>query len=148
MDKLEKILEKIKQEGDYKKFTHKGLLCEIVRNGDMGNLCGYVYIPKYSKLCNFEEHELPVRPHGGVTFTSMTDDGFKVGFDCAHSGDLVPRMVMLERKIGMSPLGGQDIYRDMKYVEKEVRQMADDIFDADSTIGIQIREDKIDDIVD
>ncbi len=142
--KFEKILEKIKQEGDYKKFTHKGLVCEIKRNGDIGNLCGYVVIPKHSIFYGVPDHELPVSPHGGVTFSKLTKDGegYIIGFDCGHSGDFIPSFI--KHNFGFNG----DVYRDMEYVEDQVRKMAEDIFNADSEIGMKIRDGKINDIVD
>jgi hypothetical protein len=146
MANIDKILEKVKQEGDYKKFIHRGLFCEIRRNGDLGNLCGYVTIPMYSKLLEgslLEEGAIDniVSPHGGVTFNNVSKNGdYIIGFDCGHSGDLIPGMAKFS-----SFTNG--VYRDMEYVENEVRQMANDIADADKTIEIQFREDKIDDII-
>lgn len=75
---LEAIIE---NEGDFRAFSYKGFDCSIVRS-DLGYLCGYVSVhDSYkSKIDNLD-------CHGGITYK----DDDRIGFDCAHSFDYVPR---------------------------------------------------------
>lgn len=54
--------------------------------------CGYVRIPEDHKFYGKDVNELEnlLTVHGGVTFAGALDgmDGFYVGFDCAHLGDM------------------------------------------------------------
>lgn len=54
--------------------------------------CGYVRIPENHKLYGMDYNDLDdiLNVHGGVTFAGALDgmDGFYVGFDCAHLGDM------------------------------------------------------------
>ncbi len=52
-----------------------------------GHLCGYVKIPESHPYYGDKDVNLEV--HGGLTFNSMEEEHW-VGFDCAHSGDMVP----------------------------------------------------------
>jgi len=68
---------------------------------DHGHRCGYVQIPAghpwhgehYDNLNN-------IAVHGGVTFSGprMNEDGWWIGFDCAHSGDF-PDLDMVHREM-------------------------------------------------
>ena len=128
----------IKQEGDNRDFTHKGLQCHIERHRTLKHLCGYVGISKnhplyqrgYSEnLCSHSgcyEHSVGsiFEVHGGLTFANeaywqKTKDGlWYFGFDCGHAGDLV---------CGADVFGGAfegDIYRNINYVEEECKSLA------------------------
>lgn len=54
--------------------------------------CGYVRLPEDHKFYGKKYGEIDgcVNVHGGVTFAGALDgmDGFYVGFDCAHLGDM------------------------------------------------------------
>lgn len=54
--------------------------------------CGYVRLPEDHKFYGKDVNELEnlLTVHGGVTFAGALDgmDGFYVGFDCAHLGDM------------------------------------------------------------
>ena len=115
-----KLMELIEQEGDYKKFNHKGIKCEIKRQETMRHLCGYVYIPQ--DIQNYTEEDLDLYAHGGVTYHAVKDGYVVVGFDCAHGGDLVPEMFFRSGSV----LGK---YRDMKYVEEILMNMVDYVVD-------------------
>lgn len=59
-----------------------GLHCQVIRNLEMGHLCGYVLV---QKGLNFE-----TEPYGGVTYgwDSKVHAGMCwVGFDCCHFPD-------------------------------------------------------------
>lgn len=90
-----------------KKFEAHGFECAVLRNGFMGHLCGYVNLPKehpwygmpYSKI---ERLDNCPAVHGGITYSesrlpcSESEDGWWLGFDCAHAGDYVPYMPSIE----------------------------------------------------
>lgn len=79
--------------------------------------------------------------HGGLTFAGFcqeTDDESKhichvpgpgeparvwwLGFDCAHSGDLMPKHLKWERERGFR--GYEDSYKSIAYVRNQVRKLA------------------------
>lgn len=66
--------------------------------------------------------DLAVRCHGGLTYAgngwgAMQDGSWWLGFDCAHSGDLVPNY---------SHFGG-DVYRNEAYVRASIEKLCGDI---------------------
>ena len=67
-----------------------GLSCRL-RRQSMGHWCGYVQV----RQMNEEEMERvgEIRIHGGVTYC----DGQLVGWDAAHQGDYVPRLLFGRR---------------------------------------------------
>jgi hypothetical protein len=100
--------------------------------GPMGSLCGYVRIPDShpwfdkgygSSFCGHDgcyEHTPAaiIDVHGGLTFAGRPigiEAGHWFGFDCSHSGDLVPGANFL-------PLG--DVWRDEMYVEQNCSDLA------------------------
>jgi len=112
----------IKSEGDYYEWTNT-LKCFIQRN-PMNAWCGYTIIPKSFPI-DFEQ-EININCHGGITYQSINIDGdLVVGFDCAHHGDLVPKLLELEGIL----INDKDIsvYRDKQYVIDEVNSMVEQI---------------------
>lgn len=67
-----------------------GYECEVVRVPELGHLCGYVVLPPGHTVVSEDQIGDSDQPHGGVTFFRKVDGSWKVGFDCAHYGDLVP----------------------------------------------------------
>lgn len=66
---------------------------EIAVSGiGLGHLCGYVCIPATHPLHNVQHDDIDVSVHGGLTFSNYDDDTneYWIGFDCAHSDDLIP----------------------------------------------------------
>jgi len=117
-------------EPDRLDFEHRGLRCEIIRCGGMEHLCGYVYPPKDLEIDSWESDRFNV--HGGVTYCG---EG-KIGFDCAHHMDIVPSHYENSNRIYDERMyAGEDkprydnksVYRDMEYVKKECRRLADQI---------------------
>lgn len=95
------------EEADAIEFEYKGYEAFIIRIWKKepctkeeayfgGHLCGYVKIPNTHPYYGNEEIDLEV--HGGVTFNEMHEEHF-VGFDCAHSTDLVPTMDHMRKTI-------------------------------------------------
>lgn len=120
-----------------------GLPCLIVR-GPSGALCGYVGVPDTHPWHGKDYSELPdygPEVHGGLTFASAcqhTDDETQhichvpgpgepdnvwwFGFDCAHSGDVMPKYL---KEYG-GPFGRTDWeqYRNIGYVRGQVTHLA------------------------
>lgn len=116
------ISEIIKREGDYLEFIHTthgiDVTCVIKRNS-LGSLCGYVKLEKWNRFYKggqWCDQDIEVNVHGGITYW---EDGI-IGFDCSHTGDLRPKM---------DPIVTHGIYRDMEYVKRECRKLADQIIE-------------------
>jgi hypothetical protein len=109
--------------------------CLIVRNR-AGALCGYVGIgpshPCYK--IPYEDVSLPDGVHGGLTYSDLCQENGKIchlpfpgreehvwwlGFDCAHSCDLIPAYLH-------DPLFSftKGPYRDLDYVKRECESLA------------------------
>ncbi len=114
--------------------TESGYLCQIRRNGALGNLCGYVGIkeghPSYGK--HYFEMPDEIEVHGGLTYadkantegwlipTDETDNTWFFGFDCAHSYDEVPCSLM--------PFFQEyATYKNISYVKNECKKLADQL---------------------
>ena len=88
------------EEPDEVCFEYKGYTCHVNRvyrqepyNPEYwfgGHLCGYVEIPKDNKYYEKHYDDIDVDCHGGLTYSEMVDEKWKIGFDCAHSGDISP----------------------------------------------------------
>lgn len=116
---------------------------------ELGAWCGYAGVteghPWFGKTCldnilGLEEWQ----PHGGITYGDAcaghvchvpregeSDNVWWLGFDCAHSGDLVPGLVAFSRRREMTKLRGGpcsafdgDVYRPLEYVKAECERLA------------------------
>ncbi len=112
-------------EPDEARWNRLDFRCKVVRSGT-GAWCGYVGVPVTSPVANKLYMGMPVKVHGGITYSSNDEPGrfvrerpnsFKwVGFDCAHCFDRLP--------------GGSissQTYRDFTYVVKETIELAKQI---------------------
>ncbi len=120
-------------EPDKDEFEHDGLKCRILRNSELGHLCGYVAVPKGHPCYGKDYDHIPyddlftVEVHGGLTFSRAGDgdtwpEGYWwLGFDCAHAWDLVPYM----------PFGSSGTYRNFQYVRRETKDLADQVVTLD-----------------
>jgi hypothetical protein len=100
-------------------FTVQGFMCKIERIDEIGHLCGYIMVedthPWYAK----DYGELSdVDVHGGLTYRGLFPTYSWLGFDCAHVGDLIPRLNHLAND------DSGDVYRDMGYVVNELIKLA------------------------
>lgn len=104
--------------------------CVVLRHPTLRHLCGYVGVAvghpahgvAYDNVRALDDDYIDV--HGGLTY-GASNQGYPVehnglwwlGFDCAHSGDVVP---------GLIPFGGEEpgAYRDMAYVKAECARLA------------------------
>jgi len=121
-------------------FIYKNLDCMIVRNS-LGSWCGYVGVNNTHPLygLNYSSIEQDLNVHGGLTYSDKctgsvchtpepgrTDDIWWLGFDCAHSGDLVPKFSLFRHQLGESRFY-DEAYRTKEYVIAEVKKLADQI---------------------
>lgn len=133
-------------EPDRVEFEHKGLPCLALRN-DMGAWCGYVAVPPSHPLYKVDycgDVEMSLDVHGGITYghecsgpichvpkPGEPDNVWWFGFDCAHSGDLVPSLAYYRTQdLRLSNLYAEmdpDVYRDLGYVQNEIRGLADQL---------------------
>lgn len=113
--------------------TDTGLKCLIRRVPGMGHLCGYVRIMRGHPLYGKDAQRIALGVHGGVTFsrrprhTRWMKRGQWVGFDCAHSQDLVPSFKMdakLKAILGEYNTLSRGVYRDMEFVYRETTHLA------------------------
>lgn len=125
------ITEIIKKEGNSHKWVYRtknglDVTCYWKRNDVLGVLYGYISISPTSKLYN-EDKLYNLSVHGGITYKGINKDDvfeknyFVIGFDCGHSGDLVPYMDNSYK----SP--SSDEYRDRDYVESECENLAEQV---------------------
>lgn len=117
-----------------------GLPCLIVR-GPSGALCGYVGVSPGHPLHGKDYDNVDVRVHGGLTYAAGCQHGADVstsichipakgeddntwwfGFDCAHSGDVMPFFDSLT-KINF-PGSYTPHYRNVSYVTRECTDLA------------------------
>lgn len=54
-----------------------------------GHLGGYIKIPEYHPYYNLSYSDMGIVCHGGLSF-GKRHEKYWVGFDCAHSGDIIP----------------------------------------------------------
>jgi len=132
-------------EPDYVEFDYKGIRCLILRICARepyakeeayfgGHLCGYIFLPKDHPLYGKDMMEMDLECPCGVTCAEKSEEGYMVGFDCAHSGDLVPSTVQLRKRFPIPeifpiPENMKDhpwfnpVYRDMSYCVKHCKSM-------------------------
>jgi len=122
-------------EPDLYEWTHRGIECVARRNMTHGAWCGYVDVPTdaYEKLVvitnaykKSEEEMLDV--HGGVTYCALIvgRDVQRIGFDCSHGEDYLPKISNLTRDI-MYHKDERPTYRDLPFVIAECESMVDQI---------------------
>jgi len=119
-------------EPNREEFEHAGLKCLILRHPELGQLNGYVAVPRghpgYGKDYDSMPYEdlFPVEVHGGLTFSKEGDgdtwpEGWWFGFDCAHAGDLVPSISRL------IPNRDWETYRNFQYVRRQTKNLAEQL---------------------
>ena len=135
---LMRLLSKMEQEGNYKKFDYKEYECLILRPRPFlsGHLCGYVKLKETDKNYNLakkDAYDLDYEVHGGITFGGtptirglpVKETGYWIGFDCAHAFDLQPMNNIIYEELSLP----NEIYRDMEYVVQECRNLVDQILE-------------------
>jgi len=138
-------------EPDLLEFTHNGIECRIIRviskDGPNhvfgGHLCGYICLPKESKYYGKAYDDIPIEVHGGLTFGQNGDVGQWIGFDCAHSVDVVPSMIKNKNEIIDKCIKDyphlaksrifEDSYKQIYFVIQECKSMADQLIALDNS---------------
>lgn len=141
-------------EPDLVKFTFKGYDCKIIRvfavDGPEespimfgGHLCGYVKIPNNHVTYCKHYDDINVDVHGGLTYRKMENEkDYWIGFDCAHSRDIIPSIAhfcktdlhMIE-KMPPIPEGFEKhplfnpIYRNLEFCINECKSMVDQLIE-------------------
>lgn len=123
-------------EPDYLEFEHEGYKCIIKRRfRDSligGHLCGYVQLDKIHPLHGIDlvryslDNEDIV--HGGITYSESDENNiFRIGFDCGHSGDIIPfQNSMYARINAIYPFeSGRKEYRNIEFAKAEVKKLAE-----------------------
>ena len=155
--RMKNIYRKIKEEGDEKFFWYLGYPCAILRPcSDRKHLCGYVGVPKdhpiYGLPPYIQAFENYFHVHGGLNYyrfdlppkaytENPSKDFWFFGFSCTHEGDIVPLNEdcsncgdeFLER-----PIRHGDSYKDMKFVEKEVRKLAHQLKQIENELELKL----------
>lgn len=107
-----------------------------------GHLCGYVRLPLDSPLSDVDGYEnLALSVHGGLTWEEIDEEGYHwVGFDCAHSHDIMPSMQAMQKnrrerfKERYSHAAESRLfdctYRDIEYVRCEIEALVAQVLKA------------------
>jgi len=117
------------READRDNWEEDGLPCAIRRTDDIGHLCGYVGIPADHPVAGTPYTDLPLRVHGGLTYSKPGDGDYLpeghwwVGFDCAHAGDITPATT----SVCADRSAIDEEYRSMEYVRRETKHLAWDV---------------------
>jgi len=76
-------------------WKHAGLRCAVCKSTVA--LCGYVMVPKSHPYHGkgYDNDNVDVSVHGGLTFSDGFRSGWWFGFDCAHSGDAISMEIPL-----------------------------------------------------
>ena len=154
-------------EPNHSHFFYRDYECRIVRHPVLGTLCGYVKIPTTHPYHAKNYNDIDIDVHGGLTFGDnlnnvskayeiQLDDGFWLGFDCAHYNDIRPYDInpdcmgkgldfidklinsidklndlIHEKKVTKS-------YKDFDFVTHELKSMVDQLIKAESIIKHEV----------
>lgn len=98
------------EEPDKAEFEHQGIKCSVIRQfaphgpegGYLygGHLCGYVCLPSGHPWAIEDRMKIDCGAHGGLTYGKWQEDGnYWIGFDCAHSEDVIPSYANQEKEL-------------------------------------------------
>ncbi|MEM7515319.1 MAG: hypothetical protein AAF368_00145 [Planctomycetota bacterium] len=106
--------------------TCRGFELVALRHSGLGHWCGYLCIPEGHPLHgrDLESDDLGPDIHGGWTWARSylpnkkdASDGWWVGFDCAHSGDLQPGGRWRTKP---TPFANNSTYKTLNFVKSEL----------------------------
>jgi len=133
-----KILELIKEEGNYGNFNYiskNGLEFDcFIRRNDSMVWCGYIEVHEHNKYYNKPYDEADIFDvHGGLTYSgdlTIYKDNIEIpkyffGFDCAHGGDMTIYTINFKEPIEYKCSSG--IYRNKEYVISECEKLAEQL---------------------
>jgi hypothetical protein len=110
--------------------VHRGYSWAIIRTEAL-HLCGYVQVPEGHPLYLRPYGNFEVSVHGGLTFSCEAEapfSGYWIGFDCAHGGDLSPK------------ISNSGTYRTVLYVRDECERLIDQLIDYKPTAKFRLRQ--------
>lgn len=124
-------------EPDRVDFRFAGFPCLALRNHH-GTWCGYVGVPPGHPAYGKDYDSVDVEVHGGLSYARKChppichvpkpdepDDVYWLGFDCGHAWDLSPGCNATLRIHGIrEEPRDYEIYRDLEYVQNEIRSLA------------------------
>jgi hypothetical protein len=105
-------------EPDREEFEYRNYRCSIKRH-PLGHLCGYVTIgAEEVKLLDEDDRE-DFQVHGGITYNkeNKEDGTVTIGFDCAHSSDILPSINSCNRNLDIICYHFPDLYYLLKIKE-------------------------------
>lgn len=115
--------------------THAGVDWKVKHNG-MGFRCGYARIPRDHPWFGKDYDSIDASVHGGLTYGCMKEDGYWIGFDCAHCMDAQdPSLPADHPMLFLGGMGGE--IRTQEYVENECRQLCEQVAASSSQKGDQ-----------
>ena len=116
---------------------HAGHEWAVVHNGN-GYRCGYVIVPVGHPWHGKDWADLDPDVHGGLTFADAdspcgrdgAEDGWWIGFDCAHCGDALDPLLMTDSQKGLAEtlnyyFDSWGAIRSQEYVEAECRSLCE-----------------------
>jgi hypothetical protein len=131
------------EEPDSAVFNYKNYQCKCVRIMALegigeyfgGHWCGYICIPKDHAWYGKERDGIDCNIHGGITYSEEEEDGFWIGFDCAHAYDMSPSINMIMQKRNIP---GEKViisflnptYKNLNYVIQECKKLVDQAIEA------------------
>ena len=106
-------------------LTLVGLPAAVRRPNELKHLCGYVQVPVGHPFhgAGYDDCQPPCSVHGGLTYADPLryKDGWWLGFDCGHAGDLSPGYLDHPH---LSRLAHSGTYRTIAYVRQECEELA------------------------
>lgn len=134
-------------EADVVTWEYKGVKCRIHRIARWekdqlcgGYFCGYISLPDDHPWAKEDPFSIDCDAHGGITFGKNHEDDYWIGFDCAHSMDVIPSMIKQREKIHsdllekIPSLKDLDVfkssYKNIAFCIKECENLADQILEA------------------
>lgn len=117
-------------------FVYKTYQCAIRRNLNMGHFCGYFQLHPNNNVDldegDYDIYNLGV--HFGITGGKAVCSLYNneqlelVGFDCAHSGDLIPFNILVFDSLG------NGTYKDYDWVKSHIEKIVDGMYEIDGPI--------------
>jgi hypothetical protein len=109
-------------EPDKLEFEFDGVPCRITRNDSFGNLCGYAALTEYHPYFKCGYNNIHYNVHGGLTFCGFQHSEnslWWIGFDCAHSDDVIPSFDKINFK--------DATYKTIDFVKSELTKLVKQI---------------------
>jgi hypothetical protein len=125
MRRFQVIEKEWENEPDHLDVQHDDFHFVILRHPELLHLNGYIGVPIGHPLFGKGDDEVDIDCHWSFTFTGnglphMRDNYWYFGFDCAHAGDLVPKLYEMGFYTG-------EVYRNIQYVVNELSYIAEQI---------------------